>query len=394
MEYRFSEQQQMLKHALHSLLKKEMPIEKFSEAAEKKTGFSKEAWKKLAENGWLGVLAKGELQTLEDVCPLDLMYLTESFGERPFPGPYSLAAGFIVPFLSRLNLTDTQRNLLIQFISGEKLITAALPKFEKSKNIIEFNWPEIDILKEESGRIQFSGKIKHIQFIQHADAVLLPFVNKSKGISVALLNTELNGVKVISDNSVDLSKPQGTLELDGIWLDKNDFIEGADWDAQELLNKQLADYLICLNGEMIGGADEVLKKTINYVKERKQFGVRVGSFQAVKHLLADLHVGIEKARSYSVYAASQTGNNPSETLLNVITSRHFTADMYKKVCENAIQLHGGMGFTWEESIHYWYKASMYQLSHITQPAMMTEFILQNLLFKSEYSKELQYNSPE
>ncbi|WP_415802961.1 acyl-CoA dehydrogenase family protein [Cytobacillus oceanisediminis] len=391
MEYRFSEQQQMLKQALHSLLKKEMPIEVFSEVVEKKDGFSKDAWKKLAENGWLGVLAKGEWQTLEDVGPLDLMYLSESVGEKLFPGPYSLVAGFIVPLLSQLKLTNQHQELLNMVISGEKLITTALPKLEKSQTKVEFNWPEINILNEESDKIHLTGEIKHIQFLQHTEVILVPFKNNGGRISAVLINIKNDGVNIIPEQSTDLSKPQGTLVLDGVWLNKDDFIEGTDSNHQELLNNQLTDYLLCLNGEMIGGANEVLNRTVNYVKERKQFGVPVGSFQAVKHMIADLHIAIEKARSYSVYVASQNGKSPNETLLNAISSRLFTTDIYKKVCEDAIQLHGGMGFTWEECIHYWYKASMYQQSHMTHPAMMTEFILQNLLGESEYSKEFQYN---
>ena len=394
MEYRFSEQQQMLKQALHSLLKKEMPIEVFSEVAENKDGFSKGAWKKLAENGWLGVLAKGEWQTLEDVGPLDLMYLSESVGEKLFPGPFSLVAGFIVPLLSQMKLTNQQQDLLNIVISGEKLITSALPKLEKSQNKIEFIWPEIKILNEEFDRIQLSGEIKHVQFLQHSDVILLPLKGKFGHTSAILLNAKNEGVNIISEQSADLSKPQGTLVLDGVWINHDDFIGGNESNHKELLNKQLIDYLLCLNGEIIGGANEVLNRTVNFVKERKQFGVPVGSFQAVKHMIADLHIAIEKARSYSVYVASQTGKRSNETLLNAISSRLFTTDIYKKVCEDAIQLHGGMGFTWEESIHYWYKASMFQQSHITHPAIMTEFILQHLLSKSEYSREFQYNQME
>jgi alkylation response protein AidB-like acyl-CoA dehydrogenase len=394
MEYRFSEQQQMLKQALHSLLKKEMPIEAFSEVAEKKDGFSQDAWKKLAENGWLGVLAKGKWQTLEDVGPLDLMYLSESVGEKLFPGPYSLVAGFIVPLLSQLKLTNKQQELLEMVISGEKLITSALPKLERSQNKVGFNWPGINILNEENGKIQLTGEIRHIQFLQHTEVILVPFKNNVGGISAVLINTRNDGINIIPEQSADLSKPQGTLVLDGVWIDNDDFIGGPDSNHQELFNEQLTGYLICLNGEMIGGANEVLNRTVNYVKERKQFGVPVGSFQAVKHMIADLHIAIEKARSYSVYVASQTGKSSNETLLNAISSRLFTTDIYKKVCEDAIQLHGGMGFTWEESIHYWYKASIYQQSHITHPAIMTEYILQNLLLESEYSKEFQYNQYE
>ena len=124
------------------------------------------------------------------------------------------------------------------------------------------------------------------------------------------------------------------------------------------------------------------------MKERQQFGVPVGSFQAVKHMIADMKEAIEKARSYSVYIASQKGTNSDEKLLNAITSRYFSTEMYKKVCEDAIQLHGGMGFTWEESIHFWYKSSIYHLYHITHPSTMIEFILHNLLSPSEKLQEM------
>jgi acyl-CoA dehydrogenase len=394
MEFRFSEQQKMLKKALQSLLKKEMPFEVFTDIVEQKNGFSKGKWKKLADNGWLGVLAKGEIQTLEDVNALDLMYLCESIGEKLFPGPYTLVAGFIVPLLSQLKLTDPQQELLNLLISGDKLMTAILPQLEKSQNIVDFDLPDIKIKNAESGRIQITGKIKHVPFIQHSDVLLLPFKSNLGGISVALISTDLDGVMIIPEQSADLSKPQGTVLLDGVWINNSDLIEGTNSNLQEVLNEQLVDYLICLNGEMIGGADEVLKRTVNYVKERKQFGVPVGSFQAVKHIIADMHIAIEKARSYSLYVASLNGEKQSESLLNAISSRHFTSGIYKKLCEDAIQLHGGMGFTWEESIHYWYKASMYQLYHITHPTMMTEFILQHLLLDSENSKELQYNLQE
>ncbi|MBS4214901.1 acyl-CoA dehydrogenase family protein [Neobacillus rhizophilus] len=383
MEYRFSEQQQMLKKALQSLLKKEMTLEHFKEIVEKNHGFSKDAWGKLADNGWLGILAQGKWQVFEDMTTLDLMYLSETFGERPFPGPYLLTAGFIVPLLSQLNLSSVQQQQLDLLLSGESLITTALPRLAKSKNGIDFNWPSIKIANRESSRIQLTGEIKHIPFIQHADYCLLPVSDSSGGVSLALLNTRLEGVTVSAEESVELAKPQGTIQLDHVWINKVDFIQGFDTDHQELLNEQVIQYLLCTNGEIIGGADEVLKRTIHYVTERKQFGVPVGSFQAVKHMISDMHIAIEKARSYSFYVAARQETNQDEYLLNVIASRYFSTEMYKKVCEAAIQLHGGMGFTWEESIHYWYKSSIYQLYHITHPSLMIEFVMQNLLSPSE-----------
>jgi len=388
MEYRFSEQQQMLKKGLEAFLKKELPFETFTSITENENGFSKKLWKKLGENGWLGVLAKGELQALEDAGPLDLMYLGESIGEKIFPGPYTLTAGLIVPFLSQLKLSENQLELLNELVGGEKLITCALPLFGKADGQFDFIWPDLTI-NEDSEQLQLSGTIQNVPFIQHADAVLLPFKNQSGAISAVILPTDSRGMKIESDQAINLAKPQGSMILDEVPVRKNDLIEGTASNHQALLNEQLINYFISLNGEIIGGADEVLKRTIHYVKERKQFGVPVGSFQAVKHMIAEMHVEIEKARSYCVYTAAKLSNNPSESFMQAISTRLFTANVYKQVCETAIQLHGGMGFTWEESIHYWYKESMYQLAHITHPSMMNDFLLTRLLSQEELSKELQ-----
>jgi acyl-CoA dehydrogenase len=381
MEYRFSEDQQMIKKALDSLLKREVRFEVFTEIVEKKDGFSKDLWKKLAENGWLGILAKGDIQTLDDMSSFDLVYLCESFGERLFPGPYSLVAGFIVPFLTQVGLTNNQKELLSLIVSGEKLITAVLPRTENGKNGMEFNGSDIKIMKEESDRIQVKGEIQHVPFVQHSDTFLLPIKSVFGGISVALINTDHDGVMIVPEQSHDLSKPQGTIVLDGVWIHNEDFIEERASDHREKLYKQLMNYFICLNGEMLGGANEVLERTVAFVKERKQFGVPVGSFQAVKHMVADMYSEIEKARSFNTYVAYLYEQNPDEHLINVASSRLFTSQMYKNVCEEAIQLHGGMGFTWEEGVHFWYKASMYHLYHVTHPTVLNEYILQDLLLK-------------
>lgn len=107
-------------------------------------------------------------------------------------------------------------------------------------------------------------------------------------------------------------------------------------------------------------------------------------------MIADIKVEIEKARSFSIYIHS-IAEDEEKVTLNLLCSRYFNTDMYKKICESSIQLHGGMGFTWEESIHFWYKAAMYQLYHLTHPALMEDYIHQNLL-NTVKNKEFHYHN--
>jgi acyl-CoA dehydrogenase len=178
---------------------------------------------------------------------------------------------------------------------------------------------------------------------------------------------------------IDLTKPQGTVELDQCWVNKTNFIQGFDQDLRKPLSKELISYFMCINGEMLGGANEVLQRTVHYVSERKQFGVPVGSFQAVKHKMADMSIKVELARSFNYYVAYMYEDSPEDQLINVFASRADTSEMYKNICEQAIQLHGGMGFTWEEGIHFWYKASLNNLNHVTHPTTLKQYMVKQIL---------------
>lgn len=383
MEYKISDDFEMLKQALNSLIKKEMPLDAFTNIVENEQGFSKELWKKLGQNGWLAIQGDGE--SFDDINLVDVMYLGESFGESLFPGPYSLTAGFVVPLLSQLELNENQQKILNDVLIGEKLIATALPHFDRTSDGIELIWPNVE-LTTEGIDLKLKGKIKHVQFVQHADYLLLPFTNKLGKLSVTLIDLKEPNIRVNADDSADLTRPQGSVLLDGVQVNDADIIEGQSNDHNQVVKSQLVNYLIYLNGEIVGGASEVLRRTITFVKERKQFGVPVGSFQSVKHMIADMHVAIEKARSFSNYTTTQLDKDYNKKIFNVISVRYFMTDIYKKICEDSIQLHGGMGFTWEESIHFWYKASMSHLYDIIHPSIMSEFILENLLETSIYKE--------
>ncbi|WP_085993076.1 acyl-CoA dehydrogenase family protein [Oceanobacillus senegalensis] len=373
MEYKYSDDFELLKQALDSLIKKEMPFENFTRIVENQQGFSKDLWGKLGKSGWLEIQSDSDSSI--DISLTDIMYLSESFGKNLFPGPYSLTAGFTVPLLSKLNLNKTLDKVVEKVKSGELILTSALPRFERTSTGIELIWPRIDVNTQ-----TIKGEIKQVQFAQHADYLFLPFINEIGHLTVALLNLENPNITIVPNESIDLSKPQGTILIEGVSTEDLDIIKDENTNYNLLLKEQFVNYLIHLNGEMLGGADEVLKRTVNYVKERNQFGVPVGSFQSVKHMIADMHVAIEKARSFSIYTTTQlAADNLNENIFHLISIRYFVTDIYKKVCEDAIQLHGGMGFTWEESIHFWYKSSMSHMYDIIHPTLMSEFILENLL---------------
>lgn len=379
MEYGYSDDIKMLKEGLESLLNKELTVEKFTNTVEG-DGFSKELWRKIGENGWLSI--QEDIKSLNDhINMAEIMYLSESFGKHLFPGPFSLVAGYIIPLLSKVNLTEEMAAILEKVKSGEKLVTTVVPKIVSAANNIEIEWPEV-LSTKKADDIEVSGEIKQVQFGQHADYLLLPLLNEANELQLTFIDLKHESVLIKSHESLDLLKPKATIAVNKLNVSQSTFISGTDIERHA--KEQLLNYLIYITGEMLGGVNEVLNRTVNYVIERKQFGVPIGSFQAVKHMIADMKVSIEKARSYSVYNTSQLGEEFNGNFVNLLSVYYFTSTIYKKVSEDAIQLHGGMGFTWEESIHYWYKTSMNLMYEIIHPTEISRIVLQSIL---ETSKE-------
>jgi len=112
---------------------------------------------------------------------------------------------------------------------------------------------------------------------------------------------------------------------------------------------------ICLAAEALGGAQASLDRTVEYAKERVQFGRPIGSFQAYKHRLADMMVEIEQARSAVYWAACAVDEQAEEATLALHSAKAFCADTYRMCAGNMIQLHGGIGFTWEHDAHLFFK---------------------------------------
>jgi alkylation response protein AidB-like acyl-CoA dehydrogenase len=147
---------------------------------------------------------------------------------------------------------------------------------------------------------------------------------------------------------MDQTRPMATLRLENV-------------KATELADPQaaLADFhvagWICLAAEALGGAQACLDRTITYAKERVQFGRAIGSFQAYKHRLADMMIEIEQARSSVYWAACAVDEGSDEAELALHAAKSFCADTFFMCASNMIQLHGGIGFTWEHDAHLYFK---------------------------------------
>jgi acyl-CoA dehydrogenase len=377
MKYGLSTQQQMIYKTVQTMLENLIPSDKFRSILETED-FSRSAWKRLAEDGWLRMFSESTENKGEDFSLTDMLCISESIGSKLYPGPYSLVAAYIAPILSKLLPKNVHYRWVEPVINGEKLITTIIPRAQSnSRGEISINWGDIEV-SEESEYIILNGQYKHVTFGQFADQILLPVKNNLGGISLTIIEKESLGLLIIPEKSLDLSKRSATVKLDYVRVPKKAFIGGWNADYSQEIKKHLAYYILCLNSEMIGGAQKVLDKTLTYVKERKQFGQPIAVFQVIKHKLADMFTEIENAKTYNFYTSWALLNESSGSFNKVISSRIYTTEIFKNICEKAIQLQGGMGFTWEQEIHFWYKSALYHQNHISSVRTLKRYLFNHL----------------
>lgn len=190
---------------------------------------------------------------------------------------------------------------------------------------------------------QLSGKVDFIPHGNVADLFIL-----SDGEGAWIVESAADGLTVETPTTMDQTRPLATLMLGGTIGDPLQ-------DAAACLDAGKEAGWLCLAAEALGGAEACLKHTINYAKERVQFGRPIGSFQAYKHRLADMMIEIEQARSAVYWAACAIDEQTDDPELAIHAAKSFCADTYFQCAADMIQLHGGIGFTWEHDAHLYFK---------------------------------------
>lgn len=190
---------------------------------------------------------------------------------------------------------------------------------------------------------RLSGTFQYVAHGAVADVFLL-----AGSDSAWLVHADAENVSVQGHTTMDQTRPLATVTLDGAACDPLP-------QAQDAMAAADRSAWICLSAEALGGAQECLDRTVAYSLERVQFGRQIGSFQAYKHRLADLMVAIEQARSAVYWAACSLDEQADDMQMAVHSAKAFSADTYFKSAGDMIQLHGGIGFTWEHDAHLFFK---------------------------------------
>jgi alkylation response protein AidB-like acyl-CoA dehydrogenase len=342
-----SEQHRLLRQSLRELLDDASPITRVHDAYAG-SPVPGEAWDALARAGWLS-LATDDDGGPDAPTTLDVAILAEETGARLLAGPFAHTAAFTIPLLRGSGATA----LADAVAAGTELVAALMPAPGWGDGGLRWSAPA---LRRPDGTL--SGRAAGVAFGAQAAHLLVP-VGSGDRLAVACVPAGAAGVTVTADAVLDATRPTATVVLEGVAPGEVRWLGDPDADAAAAVDRCARRFVAVLDGEAIGAADEVLRRTVAYVSERRQFGVPIGSFQAVKHRLADAFGAIELARSlaYRVARSLDDGDGDGDAR-DLLASRVQCASAVMTACEAAIQAHGGYGFAWEQELHFFYRRAI------------------------------------
>jgi alkylation response protein AidB-like acyl-CoA dehydrogenase len=352
MDFGFSEEQDMLRQSVRGFLEAECPMTYVRQMMEDERGFSEEQWAKMVALGWTGLIIPEEYGGA-GLTMVDMVVVLEEMGKVVFPGPF-FASTILGGLAIDLGGTAAQKQQWLPKLADGSL-RATLAQVEESGR-----WDADGIqlaAQAAAGGFTVSGTKLFVHDAHNADLLIVPVRTGGAGVDgVTLLVVErkAKGVAVRVLKTMDQTRKLCEVTFDGVSVGK-EAVLGEVGKGWPLLDRLVDRAKVALCGEMCGGAQKVLEMSVEYAKVREQFGKPIGSFQAIQHKCANMMVQVESAKSATYYAAWAVANDVPEAHLAACMAKAYTSDAYRFVSAEGIQIHGGIGFTWEHDMHLYFK---------------------------------------
>ncbi len=373
MQFVHSQEQQMIRATARSLLES-YDSSRLRAALQARGGYEAALWQQLAaELGWCG-LAIPEDDGGAGLGWVELCILQEEMGRRLVASPFFATVALGASLVRECASAAQQRELLTHIAAGGLRLACALAGADGRPP------PEgvAVTLQARRGGLVLSGVS---DFVIHADSADLLLVlargEDPKELSLLLVPPASAGVSIEPHVMLDLTRPMSRVTFNDVQLGEDASL-GTRGGAAPGIGRALDRARIALAAEALGGAERVLEMTTEYVKQRVQFGRAIGSFQALKHRLADMMTEVEAARSAAWYAACVADEAPQELAEAAAIAKSYCCDAFYNCAAGAIQLHGGIGFTWEHDAHLYFKRARASATLLGSPAWQRERLLRAL----------------
>ncbi len=355
MDFDFTEDQVMLRGLVREFLTEQSPVAHVRAMMDDERGYDPDLYRRFVQ---LGMLPFPETYGGAGLGMVEQAIILEEMGRIPYPGPYFATVILAGSAIIASGDEKAMARYLPDVCNGDLTMTLAF-----LEDSIGWGPNEITLAAKKDGDAYLLNGIKRfVPFGQTADVILVAARTGSgdgaEGVSLIAVPRDAEGLRIDADVIADLTEKSATLHFDNVRIPAENLLgaEGAAWPTVQTTLQHAA---VGASAEMLGASRKSLEMSTDYAKVRKQFGQFIGQFQAVKHKLSEMLVAVENAHAAVYYAAWAQDADAADAALAASVAKSFVNGASRKVCGEAIQVHGGIGFTWEYDLHLYFKRAKY-----------------------------------
>jgi alkylation response protein AidB-like acyl-CoA dehydrogenase len=369
MNFAFSEEQEELRRSVRRFLEDKSPSTEVRRLMETTEGFDRAVWDQMANQLGLQALAIPEEYGGVGFGYVELTVVFEEMGAALLCAPYFATVALAANALLSSGDEGAKKDLLPGIASGETIATLAL-----TEDSGRWDAEGITLAATPSGDgWKLDGHKMFVIDGHNADLVLVAG-RTDRGVSLFAVEGGASGMTATPLATMDQTRKQARIEF----ASTPARLIGDDGGAAPVLSRTLDLAAVALAAEQVGGAQRCLDMAVDYAKTRIQFGRPIGSFQAIKHKCADMLLEVESAKSAAYYAGWAAAEDSEELPVVASLAKSYCSEAYVHAAAENIQIHGGIGFTWEHDAHLYFKRAKSSELMLGDPSYHRELLAQRI----------------
>jgi alkylation response protein AidB-like acyl-CoA dehydrogenase len=367
--FAFSEEQEELRKSVRRFLEDKSPESEVRRLMETTEGYDPAVWRQMGEQLGLQGLAIPEEYGGSGYTYVELIVILEEMGRALLCAPYFSTVALAANTLLVSGDDGAKKEHLPGIATGETIATLA---FTEDSG----RWDEAGITMEATRAGDGYTLSGHKMFVLdgHTADLILVAARSGGGVSLFAVAGDAGGLTRTPLSTMDQTRKQARLEF----AETPARLVGTEGEGWAVLSKVLDLAAVALAAEQVGGAQKVLEMSVEYAKNRVQFGRPIGSFQAIKHKCADMLLEVESAKSAAYYAGWAAAEDNDELPVVASLAKAYCSDAYFHATAENIQIHGGIGFTWEHPAHLYFKRAKSSELLFGDPTYHRELLAQRI----------------
>lgn len=351
MQFSFTDEQEQFREVVQRFLHDKSPTTEVRRLMETSEGYDPDVWQQLSNDLGLPAVHIPEAYGGQGFGFVELGIVLEEMGRSLLCAPYFSSTVLGASTILRGGDEDQKIRLLPQIASGDCIATLA---FTEPNGLWDASGVALSATPIDGG-FELNGEKSFVLDGHIADLIIVagrtPGTSGQAGLSLFTVDGDADGLSRTLLHTLDATRKQARLKFTDVRAELLGELDGAGPVLEDVLSLAA----VALANEMVGGAQYMLDSAVDYSQMRVQFGRAIGSFQAIKHKCADMLLEVELTKSAAYYAASAAAESDADLPALASLAKASASDTYMQAAANCIQIHGGIGFTWDHDTHLWFK---------------------------------------